>query len=86
MASNKQPTWAIPTQRSTDERIFKVLSRVKYHYFEDGTSMCGRYQQPADPEYEIESGEVLSRPDIACCICRKRWMRAFHITAQEESE
>lgn len=48
--------------------------------------MCGRYHQPDKPEYEIESGEVLSRPDIACGICRKRWMRSFNILAQEEVE
>ena len=79
MVERDNPMWAIPTKDSSGTKLFKVLSRVKYHCFEDGVSLCSKYKEPDSSEYEIESGEILSRPDIACAICRQRWARYYGV-------
>ena len=79
MMDQNMPTWAVPHRRDASSSLPQAIPGAKYHCFENGRSMCGKYLSPITADYIIESGEILSRPEIACVVCRKRWMRSFDI-------
>jgi hypothetical protein len=62
-----QVVWQIP---------LSIVSRGKYHCFDEGISLCCKYQQVAE-NYEIPSGEILSNPHFACQVCYQRWKKMF---------
>lgn len=75
------PVWQLPVPNETSQSANAYIRRnVKYHCFVDNISLCGKYTQDTDfYETGIESGEILSRSDIACKICRKRWIHDYNV-------
>lgn len=58
----------------------EISNNAKYHCFVDGDSLCGKYYQKyGDYETDIESGQILMFPHIACKKCYERWMKQFNI-------
>lgn len=75
------PVWQLPVKEDLiNGKPDYVDSRTKFHCFVEGTSLCKKYFQVTDfYETEIESGEIATRPEIACKTCRDRWIREFGI-------
>lgn len=73
------PIWQLPVRHETGSSANSYIpSTMKFHCFVDYYSLCGKYAQDTDfYETDIESGEILSRPDIACKVCRKKWMKQY---------
>lgn len=72
---NDNVIWALPINENKEY----ISSNVKYHCFDDGISMCGKYFRHGVSDTEIESGEILSNPQFACKRCYERWMKQFNI-------
>lgn len=83
--------WLLPTHESRTINEEIVKHNAKYHCFIDKKygeepgvqhsvkSLCGRHRQIVGYYEEIESGEIASRPDIACPMCRKKWMKEYQV-------
>ncbi|MHC1722469.1 MAG: hypothetical protein AB9836_04590 [Aminipila sp.] len=66
--------------RDTNTGENDIAHNAKYHCFEDGVSLCGKYTQVTKFfKNDIESGEIAMRPEIACKVCRKKWMKQFQV-------
>lgn len=68
--------WALPVVDGKE-----ITNRSKYHCFDiDNLSMCGQYEQNNDIfETNIDSGEILSNPQLACKVCYKKWRKVFNL-------
>ena len=76
------PVWQLPVKQGNKTNHDWIHPKAKYHCFCGGKSLCGKYYQDTDFfETDIESGEIAVRPDIACPVCRKKWMKEFAINA-----
>lgn len=72
--STDYPSWRLP--RNYRDRFMD--SRIRYHCFIDGASLCGKYKEGlADTQPDIESGEILVNPQLACTKCRELWIKLF---------
>lgn len=67
--------WALPINENKEY----IASNVKYHCYDDGKSLCGKYTRHGSSETEIESGEILSNPQLACKCCYGKWKKIFHL-------
>ncbi len=76
---NDLPIWQLPVLSETSESANVYIPKTaKYHCFVGNASLCKKYVQDTDYyETGIESGEILSRPEIACKRCRKIWIRRY---------
>jgi len=72
---NSKVKWALPINQ--DKELGKEIAHnAKYHCYDDNKSLCGKYNQDNDFfETDINSGEILNKPDIACKICFNKWKR-----------
>jgi len=74
------PVRQLPVKQSNYTDHDWVHPKAKYHCYIEGKSMCEKYNQDTDYfETDIESGEVLKFPVIACQVCFRKWKREFHI-------
>lgn len=75
------PVWQLPVrERVVQGKPDWVHPLVKYHCFVGGKSMCGKYEQDTDFfETDIESGQILMFPAVACQKCLKKWKKEFDI-------
>lgn len=72
------PVWELPVHAAERTGNGYIPKSAKYHCFCNGHSLCKRYCQDTDEyEVDIESGEILSRPEIACKVCFERWKKAY---------
>lgn len=70
--------WFLYVKQSRVTGEYYVHQKAKYHYFEGDRSFCGEYFMDTDYfETNVESGEVESRPEIACKKCFKKWKKEF---------
>lgn len=72
------PVWELSVHAAERNGNGYIPKSAKYHCFSNGHSLCKRYCQDTDEyevdiEVDIESGEILSRPEIACKVCFERW-------------
>lgn len=85
-----QLEWLLPTYESKVTNDEVVHHNAKYHCFiseEDkrnnisviGTSLCGRHRQELEYYEQIESGQVLQFPYVACKKCFGKWKSQFNI-------
>lgn len=76
---NDLPVWQLPAPNETTASANAYIpSSAKYHCFVGGESLCKRHAQDTDYyELGIDSGEILSRSEIACKICFARWKRRY---------
>lgn len=55
--------------------------RTKYHCFDMGDSLCGRYSQDthkyADKDITVLSGYVLHAPHKVCGVCYRKWRKLY---------
>lgn len=74
-----RPVWQLPVRHETGSSANShIPANAKFHCFVGYESLCGKYAQDTDfYETDIESGEILARPDIACKVCRKRWIKQY---------
>ena len=75
-----RPVWQLPVNGAERTGNAYISMRAKYHCFVDNGTLCGKYFQDTsyyDHGITIESGEVLSRPNIACSRCFKKWKNTF---------
>lgn len=74
-----KPIWQLPVGDS-EYSINEIASNAKYHCFIETKSLCGKYiQYTSLYDTDIESGEIASRPEIACKVCRNKWMKQFKV-------
>ena len=72
------PVWQLHVKQNNKTDHDWIHPNAKYHCFCSGKSLCEKYGQDTDYfETDISSGEILSRPDIACKICYRRWKKEF---------
>lgn len=72
------PVWQLPVKQSNLSNIDWVHPKAKYHCFCGGISLCGKHAQDTDYfETDCESGEILSRPEIACKVCFNLWKEEY---------
>lgn len=77
---NDLPVWQLPITTNCNTGYECISVKEKYHCFLDNKSLCGKCEQDTDfYENTVESGEVASRPDIACQICYKKWKRLYDV-------
>ena len=83
--------WLLPTHesRTTNDEI--VNHNAKYHCFVDEnyerysdtlnrvSSLCGKHTQVVGYYDEMESGQILQFPSVACKVCKERWKKKFNI-------
>lgn len=76
---NDIPVWQLPAPNETTMSANAYIPKTaKYHCFVRGDSLCRRHAQDTDYyELGIESGEILSRPEIACKRCFAVWKRRY---------
>lgn len=69
------PVWQLPVKDNPlNSTGYFITNNAKYHCFSSGTSLCGKYWQDTDYfETDIESGEILSNPSLACKTCYRKW-------------
>lgn len=75
-----RPLWQLPAPSETTQGANAYIpASAKYHCFVGKESLCKRHAQKTEfySEIEIESGEVLRNPDIACKRCREVWLRRY---------
>lgn len=66
------PVWELPINDG------KISDNSKYHCFESGKSLCGRYIQDTDDnDTDIAGGEIMMFPHTACQKCFKLWKRKY---------
>lgn len=62
------------TKRPNDDAIHPL---AKYHYFQDGKSLCNSYYMDTDDfETDIPEGDIIATPMLACkkCYGKRRTM------------
>ena len=70
-----KPIWQLPFNDNDS-----IKPNTKYHCFIDNESLCGKHLQNTKLyDTDIESGEIAMRPEIACKVCRKKWMKEFQV-------
>lgn len=80
---NDLPVWQLPDTTERGSEDAEISPKVKYHCFVEDESLCKKYSQDTDfYETGIESGEILSNPNIACKRCRQLWIKRYGM--QEE--
>ena len=74
-----RPVWQLPVSENCDGDD-GIHPNAKYHCFVDKESLCSKYMQDTDfYETDIESGEIVSNPQISCKICRRKWIKEYNI-------
>jgi hypothetical protein len=58
-----------------------VRSNIKYHCYEDGESLCGRWFYSGKPELEetIEGDKVIKNSNCCCKKCFQKYKRKLNI-------
>jgi hypothetical protein len=71
--------WQLPVKQSNITDHDWIHPKAKYHCFVQNQSLCNKYVQDTDYfETDIERGEIIMRPEIACKICRAKWIKQFN--------
>lgn len=74
---NNKIKWALYVNQD-NELDKEIAYNAKYHCFNNNKSLCGKYSQDNDYfETDIESDEILKRPEIACKKCFNKWKKMF---------
>lgn len=79
--NSMMPVWQLPVrERLVQGKPDWVHPLAKYHCFVGGESFCGQYEQDTDYyETDVESGQIVQCPNIACKKCYEKWKKDFYM-------